>query len=88
MKRKIPQRMCVGCLELKDKKSLIRIVKNKDGAIFYDPSGKANGRGAYICNNIDCFEKAIENKKIEKAFKQNLSNEIIDKLREDLKNEL
>ncbi len=87
MAKKIPQRMCVGCGEMNDKKVLIRIVKNKEGEIFYDPIGKANGRGAYICKDVGCFDAAIKNKKLEKVFKQSIPQEIIDKLRSEILNE-
>ena len=60
--KKIPQRTCIGCKEKKDKKDLIRIVKDKDGNITLDRTGRANGRGAYICDNIQCLEKAIKTK--------------------------
>ena len=53
--KNLPKRTCVGCGEIKLKKELIRIVKNKEGEIFIDRTGKANGRGAYICDNIECF---------------------------------
>ena len=67
MARKIPQRMCVGCGEMFNKKELLRVVKNKEGEIFYDPIGKANGRGAYICKNPSCFDLVIKDKKLEKV---------------------
>ncbi len=56
--KSLPQRSCIGCNTKKDKKDLIRIVKNKDGNISIDKTGKANGRGAYICNNVECLEKS------------------------------
>ena len=64
--KKQPQRTCIGCREKKDKKQLIRIVKNKEGKISLDRTGKANGRGAYICDNIECLEKAINSKALER----------------------
>ena len=67
--------------EEKEKKSLIRIVKQNDGKIFIDKTGKANGRGAYICNNIECLEKAIKSKRLERAFEQKIDNEIYESLR-------
>ena len=70
--KNIPQRTCIGCNDKKDKKDFIRIVKDNENNISIDKTGKANGRGAYICNNIDCLEKAIKNKKIEKSFKMDL----------------
>lgn len=83
-KRKIPLRKCVGCNEQKNKQELIRIVKNNEGEIFIDKTGKANGRGVYICNSLSCFEKAKKNKEIEKAFKTRIDESIY----EELKNEL
>ena len=56
--------MCIGCGMMNDKRELVRIVKNKEGDIFYDATGKANGRGAYVCNNIECFDLAIKNKSL------------------------
>ncbi len=79
--KKIVQRTCIGCMEEKEKKSLIRIVKQNDGKIFIDKTGKANGRGAYICNNIECLEKAIKSKRLERAFEQKIDNEIYESLR-------
>ncbi|MCR1898107.1 YlxR family protein [Irregularibacter muris] len=87
LKRKIPQRICIGCQEAKDKKQLIRIVRNKEGEVFYDSTGKANGRGAYICKNIDCFDAAIKNKKIEKAFNKGIDETIKNRLRDEIFNE-
>ena len=79
--KKIVQRTCIGCMEEKEKKSLIRIVKQNDGKIFIDKTGKANGIGAYICNNIECLEKAIKSKRLERAFEQKIDNEIYESLR-------
>lgn len=79
--KKEPQRTCLGCKESKDKKELIRIVKQKDGKIFIDKTGKANGRGAYICNNIECLEKAIKSKRLENNFETKIDNEIYESLR-------
>lgn len=77
----IPKRTCIGCNSQKEKKELIRIVKNKDEEISIDKTGRAEGRGAYICDNIDCLNKAIKNKKIEKTFKMKIENEIYENLR-------
>ena len=79
--RKIPQRPCIGCNEKKDKKDLIRIVKNKESQIFIDRTGKANGRGAYICDNVECLEKAIKTKRLERTFETKISEEIYENLR-------
>ena len=79
--KKLPQRTCIGCNTEKDKKDLIRIVKSKEGSINIDKTGKASGRGAYICNNIECLEKAIKSKRLEKVFKSRISDEIYENLR-------
>ena len=79
--KSLPQRSCIGCNTKKDKKDLIRIVKNKDGNISIGKTGKANGRGAYICNNVECLEKAIKSKRLEKTFEEKIDNEIYENLR-------
>lgn len=76
-----PQRTCMGCNVKKDKKDFIRIVKNKEGQISIDRTGKAQGRGAYICDNIECLEKVIKSKRIEKIFDMKISEEIYENLR-------
>ena len=79
--KKIVQRMCIGCNEKKDKRELIRVVLNKQGEISIDRTGKLDGRGAYICDNIDCLEKAIKNKKLEKTFDIKIDEQIYGQLR-------
>lgn len=79
--KNLPQRTCIGCNSQKNKKDLIRIVKNKDGIISIDRTGKASGRGAYICDDITCLEKAIKSKRLEKTFRTKISEEIYENLR-------
>ncbi len=79
--KKIPQRTCLGCMQSKNKSELVRIVKQNDGKIFVDKTGKANGRGAYICNNVECLDKAIKSKRLEKNFETKIDNEIYESLR-------
>ena len=79
--KKQPQRTCMGCNAKKDKKDLIRIVKNKSGQITIDKTGKLEGRGADICDNKDCLEKIIKNKRLERVFDMQISNEIYESLR-------
>lgn len=79
--KSLPQRSCIGCNTKKDKKDLIRIVKSKDGNISIDKTGKANGRGAYICNNVECLEKAIKSKRLERTFEKSIDSEIYENLR-------
>ena len=76
-----PQRTCMGCNEKKDKKELIRIVKNKENEILVDRNEKLDGRGAYICDDINCLEKVIKNKRLEKVFKIKLEEKIYENLR-------
>lgn len=86
-KRKIPLRKCVGCNEQKTKKELIRIVKSKEGEISIDFSGKAHGRGAYICPDEECLKAAQKRKAFNRAFQQEIPQDIYEKLIEELKNE-
>ncbi len=79
--KKIPQRSCMGCNQKKDKRDLIRIVKNKEGIINIDKTGKLEGRGAYICDNIECLEKVIKNKRLEKMLEAKIDDEIYNNLR-------
>lgn len=80
----MPERTCIGCNQVKLKKDLIRIVKNKEGQIFIDKTGRANGRGAYICNNIECLEKAVKTKRLERAFQTPIESSIYEGLRGEM----
>lgn len=77
-------RMCVACREMKDKRELMRIVKDKEGNISVDLTGKKNGRGAYICKDKACFEKLKKQKSLNKAFKCNIPDEIISSIEEEI----
>lgn len=76
----LPTRTCIGCGAKKDKAEFIRIVKNNN-KIECDKTGKSEGRGAYICDSIDCFNKAYKFKKMEKTFKMKIDNEIYERLK-------
>lgn len=82
--KNVPNRTCIGCNEIKPKKELIRVVKNKENQIFIDKTGKANGRGAYLCNNLECLEKAIKTKKLERTFETTIEPEIYEGLRGEM----
>lgn len=82
--RKIPLRMCNGCMEMKSKKELIRIVKSPEGEVSVDLTGKKSGRGAYICKNIDCLEKAFKARRLNKNLQTNINDEIYQKLKEEI----
>lgn len=79
--KKIPLRTCMGCNAKKPKKELIRIVKNKENQIFVDKTGKQDGRGAYICDDVKCLEKVIKTKRLEKVLEIQISEEIYENLR-------
>jgi len=79
--KSIPLRTCMGCNEKKPKKELVRIVKNKEGQISLDKTGKANGRGAYICDSAECLEKVIKSKRLEKVLESQISEEVYNNLR-------
>ncbi len=72
--KSLPSRMCVCCRNMKDKKNLLRIVKNKENQLFVDLTGKANGRGAYICDDKECIEKLKKQKILNKVFKIQVSD--------------
>ena len=79
--KNIPQRTCTVCRAQKNKNELLRIVKNKENIIKVDEKGKEPGRGAYICLNMECFEKAKKTKKLEKALDIKISDEIYDEIK-------
>lgn len=78
--RKIPMRKCTGCGEMKNKKEMIRVIKTPQEEIMLDTTGKKNGRGAYICNSIDCLNKAIRQKGLERSLKIEIPKNIYDSL--------
>ena len=82
--RKIPMRTCIGCREQKPKKELIRVVRDKEIQIFIDLTGKANGRGAYLCRSKDCLDKAIKSKALNRAFSTEIDKETYEKLKESI----
>ena len=83
-KKKTPQRQCVGCGEMKNKRDMIRILKTAEGEIVLDATGKKNGRGAYLCFDRECLEKAIKSMGLERSFKMPVSGEVYEKLRKEL----
>ena len=82
--RKTPLRKCTGCLNMKNKKDLVRVVRNADGTFSLDIPGKAQGRGAYICKNADCLLKAIKQKGLERSFKTRVPPEVYETLKNQL----
>jgi predicted RNA-binding protein YlxR (DUF448 family) len=82
--KRIPLRMCLGCQEMKPKKELIRIVRDKEGNTNVDFTGKKAGRGAYICRSTECFEKAKKGRKLEKAFEARIDDAVYELLKQQL----
>lgn len=82
--KKIPLRKCVGCMEMKEKKNLIRVVKTPEETFVLDDTGKKNGRGAYICKNRECLQKAVKNHGLERSFQTAISREVYDALSTEL----
>ncbi len=78
--KKTPQRLCVGCQEMHEKRALIRIVRTPEGEILLDLKGKQSGRGVYLCPRTECFTQAVKAKRMQKALKSELSAELIARL--------
>lgn len=81
LNKKVPLRMCVACKSSKPKNELLRIVKT-DTEFVLDKKGKMNGRGAYICNDNECLEKLCKQKILNKVYKQNISLDVYNKIKE------
>lgn len=78
--RKIPMRMCVGCREMKPKAQLLRVVKPQDGDAHIDRTGKAQGRGAYVCGQIECLRKAQKSRALERALDARIEPDVFAQL--------
>ncbi len=83
MAKKIPMRQCVGCGQMKNKKEMVRVIKQAEGNILLDKTGKQNGRGAYICNDKECFKKARNNKGFERSLKSQIPEDVLDLLEKE-----
>ena len=81
--KKIPLRQCIACRELKEKRVMLRVVKNSDSMIFLDFSGKAAGRGAYICDNPDCIKKLRAKRLIDKCFSCRVDDKVYASIEEE-----
>lgn len=80
MAKKIPLRQCVGCGEMKSKKEMMRVIKTPEDEIVLDDTGKRNGRGAYICKERSCLQKAQKSRGLERSLRHAISDEVYDKL--------
>ena len=84
MQKKIPQRQCMGCRERKAKKEMIRVVRGTDGTVSLDFSGKAPGRGAYICPSLECLKKAIRSKALDRSLEVTIPQEVYARLEQEM----
>jgi len=82
--KKIPQRQCVGCREMKEKRALVRVVKSPEGEISLDFGGRKPGRGAYVCPNAECLKKARKSRALERAFSAAIPSEVYDALEQEM----
>lgn len=78
--KKIPMRMCVVCRNMVDKRDLVRIIRTKEGEYSLDVTSKANGRGAYVCKNTECFEKMIKTRALDRAFKEKVPSDVYEQI--------
>ena len=84
MPKKVPQRTCMGCQAKKEKRELVRIVRSPEGEISVDMTGKKPGRGAYICADLECLNKVVKSKRLERSLETAISQEIYESLKEQL----
>ena len=84
MQKKIPQRQCMGCRERKNKKDMIRVVRETSGCVSLDFSGKLNGRGAYVCPDPECLKKARKAKSLERSLETPIPEEVYDRLEKEM----
>ena len=84
MQKKIPQRQCMGCRERKNKRDLIRVVRGTDGTVSLDFSGKAPGRGAYICPDPECLKKALRSKALDRSLEVEIPETVYDRLTKEM----
>ncbi len=82
--KKIPLRKCTGCNEMKPKKELIRVLKTTEEEIVLDKTGKKNGRGAYLCNSLECFQQARKTRGLERSLQIKIPDEIYETLEKEL----
>ena len=84
MQKKIPQRQCMGCRERKAKKEMIRVVRTTEGTVSLDFSGKLNGRGAYVCPDMECLRKARKSRSLERCLEMEIPQEVYDRLTREM----
>ena len=83
--KKIPQRQCTGCREMKNKTDMIRVIRTPEGEIRIDETGKMNGRGAYIFRSLSCLKASLGNHGLERSLHTRIPGEICQQLEEEMK---
>ena len=86
MGKRVPMRQCIGCGEMKSKREMMRVLKDTDGTISLDVTGKKNGRGAYLCISDECLQKARKNKGLERSVKMSIPAEVYESLEKEFQN--
>ena len=84
MQKKIPQRQCMGCRERKNKRDMIRVVRTTEGTVALDFGGKMNGRGAYVCPQSECLQKARKTRSLERCLEIEIPQEVYDRLAKEM----
>ena len=82
--KKVPLRKCTGCQEMKSKKEMMRILRTAEGEIVLDTTGRKNGRCAYVCRSMECFEKAVQSKGLERSLKCRVPEEAYGSLKKEI----
>ena len=81
--KKVPLRQCIGCGEMKNKKDMMRVLKDAEGHICLDVTGKKNGRGAYLCHSLDCLKAARKSRGLERSLKMSIPEDVYDSLEKE-----
>ena len=84
--KRIPQRQCIGCGEMKSKREMIRVLKTPEGEFTLDATGRKTGRGAYLCPSMECLQKAVKGKGLERSFKMAIPKEVYETLEKEMGN--
>ena len=84
MQKKIPQRQCMGCRERKNKRDMLRVVRQTNGEVTLDFGGKVNGRGAYVCPNVECLKKARKSRALERCLEVEIPQEVYDRMEREM----
>ena len=82
--KKTPLRKCVGCGRMKEKKELLRVLKTQDGSVILDLTGRANGRGAYLCKDRDCLMKAVRTRSLQKSLSVPVEEDVLRRLEKEM----